>query len=291
MSESDFLGDIRVAILGLGLMGGSLALALRGHCRLLMGSDPDAITLGAAQQLNLFDHLSPDPAEILPQADLVILAAPVRAILGLIRQLPELHPGKAVVLDLGSTKNEICQALAALPPRFDALGGHPMCGRETSGLANAEAGLYQRAVFALAALPRTSSRARNLAEELVHAIGAHPLWLEPATHDRWVAVTSHLPYLLAICLANSLPEEAAPLVGPGGLSTTRLASSASGMMADVLDSNRVNLLQALGVFQQQLDNLEARLREDTRAGLLEMLEKGSAARADQLDDKLTRSRI
>jgi len=291
MSDSDFLGDIRVAILGLGLMGGSLALALRGRCRLLMGSDPDAITLGAAGQLNLFDHLSLIPAEILPQADLVILAAPVGAILGLIRQLPELHPGKAVVLDLGSTKQAICQALDALPPRFDALGGHPMCGKETSGLANAEAALYHEAVFALAALPRTSSRARSLAEQLVHAIGAHPLWLEPGTHDRWVASTSHLPYLLAVCLALSLPDEAAPLVGPGWRGTTRLASSASGMMADILDSNRENLLQALGVFRQQLDNLEAMLRADTRVGLLEILKKGSAARAERLDAPLARSQF
>jgi prephenate dehydrogenase len=289
MSEDDFIGDARVAILGLGLMGGSLALALRGRCSLLLGSDPDPFTLAAARQLDLFSQLSPDPAEILPQANLIILAAPVGAILELIPQLPRWHPGSAIVLDLGSTKETICQALAALPSRFDALGGHPMCGKETYGLANAEPALYHRAVFALAALPRTSTRARRMAEQLVYVVGAHPLWLEPATHDRWVAASSHLPYLLAVCLALSLPEAATPMVGPGWRSTTRLAASRSSMMADVLSSNRDNLLQALGVFRRHLDDLETVLQADVHASLLNILVAGADARARAIDPLPSRS--
>jgi prephenate dehydrogenase len=283
MSEDDFLGEARIAILGLGLMGGSLALALRGRCRRLLGSDPDAQTLADARQLNLFAELSPDPAQILPQSDLIVLAAPVNAILNLIPRLPVWHPGQAVVLDVGSTKQGICKAMEALPSRFDPIGGHPMCGKETSGLANAEAGLFRQATFALSTLPRTSSQAQRLVEQLVRAVGAHPLWLEPATHDRWVAASSHLPYLLAACLALSLPKEAIPMVGPGWRSTTRLAAGGSRMMADVLSSNRENLLRAVGVFRSHLDALEAALEADAVVSLLEILATASAARSMALD--------
>jgi prephenate dehydrogenase len=289
MSEDDFLGDARIAILGLGLMGGSLALALRGRCRLLLGSDPDVQTLAAARQLDMFAELSPDPAPILPQSDLIVLAAPVNAILELIPRLPAWHPGQAVVFDLGSTKAGICQAMEALPPRFDPIGGHPMCGKETSGLANAEAGLFKQAAFSLSALPRTSSRAQRLVEQLVRAVGALPLWLEPATHDRWVAASSHLPYLLSVCLALSLPEEAIPMIGPGWRTTTRLAAGGSKMMADVLSSNRENLLHAVEVFRSHLDTLEAALKADARVSLLEILDAASAARARALDDLPARS--
>jgi prephenate dehydrogenase len=270
-------------------MGGSLALALRGRCQLLFGSDPDPLTLAAAQQLDLFAELSLNPAEILVQADLIVLAAPVGAIMELIRQLPGWHPGSAVVIDLGSTKETICEALEELPPRFDALGGHPMCGKETSGLVNAEPALYHQAVFALSALPRTTTRARRLAEQLVHAVGARPLWLEPAVHDRWVAASSHLPYLLAVCLALSLPEEAIPMVGPGWRSTTRLAAGGSSMMADVLVSNRENLLQAIGAFRRHLDELGDTLQAGARTSLLEILEGGAAARARTMDALPSRS--
>jgi prephenate dehydrogenase len=267
MNESDFLAGRRVAILGLGLIGGSLALALRGHCRELLASDPDPATIALAVGQGVVDHISPDPAEILPQADLIVLAAPVGAILGLIKQLPDLHPGSPVVLDVGSTKVKICQALEALPQRFDPIGGHPMCGKETFSLEHAEAGLFRGATFALAPLKRTSETARSLAEELARFLGCHTVWLEPAIHDAWAAATSHLPYLLAHALSLATPLEASSLVGPGFRSTSRLASSYSPMMLDVLATNRDPLLEAIWRFRSQLDLLEKCLGEQDLAAL------------------------
>ena len=191
-----------------------------------------------------------------------MLAAPVRAIIELIGQLPRHHSGNPIVIDLGSTKTEIARALDALPSRFDPLGGHPMCGKETGGLAHAEAALFQGAPFAWTPLPRTSVRARSLAEQITRAVGAHPLWLDPETHDTWVAATSHLPYLLATALALATPQEAAPLIGPGFRSTTRLAGSDSGIMLDILATNRKPVLKALTHFHQTLDRLEAKLRDE-----------------------------
>jgi prephenate dehydrogenase len=276
--EPAFLRDCRVAIIGLGLMGGSLALALRGQVRQLLGSDPDPATAELARSRQVVDVFSPDPGQILPESDLVVLAAPVRAILRLLEELPQRHPGRAVVLDLGSTKRQVLAAMQALPERFEPLGGHPMCGKETGSLAAAEAGLFQERVFAFTPLPRTSERARRLALELAQAIGARALWLDAATHDRWTAASSHLPYWVASALAGSTPAEAAPLIGTGFASTSRVAASPSGMMLDVLLTNPDNLLEAIGRFRARLDHMETCLRQGDATGLLALLEDGAEQR-------------
>lgn len=256
MDTSDFLSPARVAIIGLGLMGGSLAMALRGRCAALLGIDPDPQVTALALAQGVVDQASQDPGKLLPQADLVILAAPVCAIIDLLAQLPFLHPGSPVVLDLGSTKRRVIEAMQALPERFDALGGHPMCGKEQASLKYAELGLYQHAPFALVRLPRTSGAACRLAEQLAQAIGARPLWLDAETHDRWVASTSHLPYLVANALAAATPLEARPLAGPGLRSTTRLAGSSLPMMSDILATNGDKVLAALAEFRRALDDIE-----------------------------------
>ena len=254
------LAEARVAIIGLGLMGGSLALALRGKCRTCLGLDPDPETIVLARERQVVDRASPEPEEILPEANVIVLAAPINAILAWIERLPALKPNSAVVLDLGSTKAAICQALETLPPRFDALGGHPMTGKETSGLTHAEANLYQDAIFALTPLKNTTPRARAIALEIVRAIGASPLWLNPDTHDAYVAATSHMPYLISAALTLGTPSEVASLIGPGFRSTARLAGSGPRMMTEILLSNREAVLGALARFEQQLNRLEGALK-------------------------------
>jgi prephenate dehydrogenase len=270
------LSEAKIAILGLGLMGGSLAMALQGKCALLLGADPQARAVAQAKERKIVDRAAEDPRKILPEANVVILAAPVGAILQLLDQLPHLHPGKAVVLDLGSTKASITQAMQALPERFDPVGGHPMCGKEKSSLEHAEKALYRGAAFVLTPLERTSLRARALVGEFVQAIGAHPLWLEPAEHDRWVAATSHMPFLLASALVAATPAEAAPLIGPGYLSSTRLAGSSTQMMMDILATNRVNILTALNRFQEKIQNLSSMLASENDDRLAKFLSSVSA---------------
>jgi prephenate dehydrogenase len=275
------LAEARVAILGLGLMGGSLAMALRNHCAKLLGADPSPAAVALARKRNLVHRVVSNPEQILPQADIVILAAPVRVILDLIDQLPHLHPGRAIVLDIGSTKVEITRALAALPERFDPLGGHPMCGKETAGLENADPAIFQGAPFAFTPLPRTSQHACCLAEAIARAIGSHSLWLDPATHDEWVAATSHLPYLLSAALVLATPLQASSLAGPGFRSTSRLAASTTTMMVDVLSSNQVFILEALRRFRIQMDFLADSLSQ-TDLGALEKKLAEAAARHRQI---------
>jgi len=272
MADRDLLPSSRIAILGLGLMGGSLALALRGRCRELLAADPDPHTRALARQNQVVDIITDDPGSILPQADVIVLAAPVEAILDLLSTLPELHPASAIVLDLGSSKVRICQAMENLPARFDPVGGHPMCGKERLGLSNADPRLYRGAAFAFTPLERTSDRVREFASQLAQAVGARPLWLDAAAHDRWVAATSHLPYLVSSALVMATPLEAAPLVGPGFRSASRLASTPHSMMSSVLVSNQDEVLAALRLVRGQLDLLEACLASGDTGALNRLLQ-------------------
>ncbi len=278
MSDSSFtLADARITIVGLGLMGGSLAQALRGRCAALYGADPDRATQHLAQAKGIVDAISADPAD-LPPADILVLAAPVRAILALLRTLPQWHPAPAIVVDLGSTKRAITSAMADLPVQYDPVGGHPMCGKEVGSLANADPLLYQGAPFAFTLLSRTSLRARQMAVQLATAVYAQPLWLDPETHDRWVAATSHVPYLIANALAAATPVEVSPLVGPGYRSTTRVAASSQQMMLDILFTNREQVLAALAQFRARLDALEADLTAADETAMQKKLRQGAIRR-------------
>jgi len=253
------LKDANIALIGLGLMGGSLALSLKPRCRRLSALDPDLATLELARRQEIVHVADSDPAIILSDADLVILACPVPAIVDWLRRLPEYIQGTCIVLDIGSSKRTIVAALESLPANFDPIGGHPICGRERLSLENAERFLYRDALFVLTPLSHTSERARSAALQIVDALGANPIWLDADKHDRILASTSHLPYLLSSALALAIPKDAATLIGPGFRSTSRLAGTPSSMMLGVLQSNRDNVLDALDQLQAQIAALKLTL--------------------------------
>ncbi|RJP49604.1 MAG: prephenate dehydrogenase/arogenate dehydrogenase family protein [Anaerolineaceae bacterium] len=262
MSQPDFnLAESKIAIVGLGLMGGSLALGLRGKCAALFGCDPQRATLELALSQHIVDQAASDPAQFLPEADLVILSAPVPAILTLLEQLPAYTPNPCIVMDLGSTKRLIVESMSHLPERFDPIGGHPICGKEKLSLANAERTLYYAAPFLLTPLERTSPRALSAAEQIIEALGAKAIVLDAVEHDRILASTSHLPFLLSSALALATPQDVASFLGPGFKSTSRLAGTSSSMMLGVLQSNRENVLNALHDLQNKIAEFESALTE------------------------------
>lgn len=283
MSDPAFFGSRRVAILGLGLMGGSLALALDGVCSELRVYDPNPETIALAREMGIGEVQSTSREDVIDAADILILAAPIRGILKIIASLPDLHPGSPIVLDIGSTKTGICTAYNALPERFQAVGGHPMCGVAAAGLSFARRDLYREAAFAFIAVERTTSKARECAEALAGLLGAKPLWMNAVTHDAWVAATSHVPYLLSLALTLATPDEAGPLVGPGFASTSRLAGSSGGMMLDILTSNSENILAALEQFTDTLKILEAGIKANDPSILASMMARGAQKRATLVD--------
>jgi prephenate dehydrogenase len=207
------------------------------------------------------DEGTTDVAEGVRDADIVVLATPVRVI---VKQLPELAPllpEGCLLMDLGSTKGRIVAAMEQLPDHIQPLGGHPMCGKEKSGIEVADPALYDGCTFILSPLKRTSEEALALGRTLAEAVDAVPLVLEPERQDFLVATVSHLPYLLACALvatadATTSQDPAAwEVVATGFRSTSRLAGSDVTMMTDILLTNREEVLKALGAYQEQLREL------------------------------------
>jgi prephenate dehydrogenase len=273
---------LTVCIIGLGLMGGSLALALRSrstqdvalrNVQRVIGVSRNPDTLAAARRAGAIDAGTSDLAEGVREADLIVLATPARTIL---RQLPEVgrHARSgALVLDLGSTKSAICAAMAGLPEGLQPVGGHPMCGKEVAGFAAADADLFRGRTFVLCPLPRTAPDAVDLARALAKAIGARPTLLDPEVHDRAVAAISHLPYAAAVALVNAvegvdaISETAWLLAASGFRDTSRLAASDVDMMLDVLLTNRGTVLDWLDAYAVQLGRLRQSLADEDELAL------------------------
>ena len=258
---ADQLDGARVTVVGLGLMGGSLAGALRGQCQTVVGVSRRQDTIETALARGLVDRGTTDVAEGVRQADVVVLATPVRVILRQLAEIAPLLPQGCLLLDLGSTKAQIVAEMARLPGHVQVLGAHPMCGKERSGIEVAEPTLYEGCTFILSPLARTSEAALALGYELALAVGARPLVLSADRQDFLVATVSHLPYLLACALVatadatTSADPAAWEIVAGGFRDTSRVAGSDVTMMLDILLTNQEEVLSAVDTFQAQLRDL------------------------------------
>jgi len=261
------LRDSRIAVVGLGLMGGSLAGALRGQCRSVVGVARRPESIEKALERSLIDRGTRRLPEGVRHADVVVLATPVRVIIEQLAAISSLLPEGCLLMDLGSTKTRIVAAMAELPDHVQPLGGHPMCGKEVSGIEAADPAIYRGATFILTPLPRTSKKALALGRELAEAAGSQPLVLSAERQDFLVGTVSHLPYLMACALVatadatTSVDPAAWKIVAGGYRDTTRIAGSDVTMMTDILLTNRDEVLQAVDVFQGQIRRL-AQLIED-----------------------------
>ena len=262
MEDGFLLRDSTVGIFGLGLMGGSLAMRLKGQCARLLGFDSHPPTLELALSKKIVDSAESDLAKFPPDVDLLIIATPVPAIIDIICRLPSLMPDPCIVFDLGSTKRDILEAMSALPSRFDVIGGHPICGKEKPGLENADPDLYLDAPFVVTASKQTTQRAHSAIEQIISSVGAHLIEMTAEDHDRILASTSHLPLLLSSALINSTIPEYAPFVGPGFRSTSRLAGTPPQMMMGILGSNRDNILKSIRTFRNSLEEIESALQSE-----------------------------
>jgi prephenate dehydrogenase len=286
--SSDFT---TVAIWGVGLIGGSIGMALRqrGLADEVIGigrsSRAAARTLPEAVRLGAVDRMVTDPAEALAEADLVVLAMPVQAMLDLAPQAARLFRPGTLVTDVASVKGTIVAAWEeCLPDGVAFVGGHPMFGRERSGVAAASAGLVPGCRWVLTPGERADGRSVARLRSLVQALGAQPLVMRPDEHDRRAAGASHLPQMVATALAAAAQEldERIPgtldLAAGGFRDATRIADSPADLWGEIWAHNRPALREAVHEFRQALGALEAAIESDDEEALEALFERAHAAR-------------
>ena len=257
----------RVAIIGTGLIGGSFALALRKHRPeiSLVGYDR-AETLPRAKDSGIIQEGSADISTAVRGADLVYIALPIGATIEALSAIAASAEPHALVTDACSTKAIICAAAGrAFRNGARFFGGHPMAGKEHSGVEYADAGLFRGAPYALIGSEEDpDSRTRNFAS-LVREIGAQPVWCDAETHDWAVGIVSHLPQLVSVALAGVVQDETdetglpLSLAGSGLHDTLRLAGSPYSVWRDIFLTNRENVSRALDRLAQAVDHLRAQL--------------------------------
>jgi prephenate dehydrogenase len=270
-----------VAIVGVGLLGGSLGLALRGRqlARRVVGVGRRQSVLDHAVSVGAIDAGTVDLRSGVSEAELVVLATPVGVMVELARAAADAMPRGALMTDVGSTKAQLVRGLEDVAgTRFRYVGSHPMAGSEKRGVEQAAAGLFDGALCFVTPTPRTDSRALAVVTELWQALGSRVRRLDPAEHDRLVAFASHLPHLVASALVNTVSPEALACGGPGLRDTTRVASGDPRLWADVCLQNRERILEALARFEQQARTLRRILADGSEGELLAWLESAKAVR-------------
>ena len=279
---------MRVGIVGVGLIGGSLGLALRrfGGADAVVGVVPTPEEGQQAQKLGAVDAWSVTP-EILAGCELVVLATPVEVILpALERALPHLD-AEATVTDVGSIKATICREAQRLlaPTGQPFVGGHPMAGSEKGGVEEADPYLFQHAVYVLCPPADHPRRAEGVARvrQLVAAVGAEAVELDPEEHDGLVAAVSHLPHLVAAALVLSLENRPSPwtdrLAAGGFRDTTRIASGNPRLWREILLGNRAAVLEQVASFRRALARLAQALEQTDGEGLEGLLAVAARRRA------------
>lgn len=260
----------RVAVLGTGLIGSSIGLALKASkpTTEIVGYDASGDSLRRAQAVKAIDRRA-SLRDALVDAKLVIISTPVASMKALFEEMAPLLPVDALVMDTGSTKARVLEwASALLPKGVRFVGGHPMAGKTETGPDAADGKLFNGAVWCLAPLPSTGRDAIDEAVALVESLGALPYFVDPEEHDGLVASISHLPYLMSVALISHLGREkswreTASLAAGGFAYSTHLTDSDPQMFADIMRTNRDNIARRLDLYIAELEKLRDAISADS----------------------------
>lgn len=265
---------MKAAILGLGLIGGSLGLAIKAHYGaevFLCGYDQSATTMAAALERGAVDAVAASVADVVADADVVFLSTPVLQIVPIIeRALPFFKSG-AVITDTGSTKQFIWERLQKiLPPDLYYVAGHPMAGKEHSGILAADRFLFKNKCYVIVKDTGAPQEAVDKVLYLLSATGANITTMDIAKHDRCAAVISHVPHVVAASLVTLLNRSDSDidanlkLAGGGFKDTTRIASSNADMWSDICLTNQEAIISSLEEIKQILDEMIVYIKNDDR---------------------------
>jgi prephenate dehydrogenase len=277
---------MRVAVIGLGLIGGSLALAAtaRGDEVVASDADPEAGAIGL--QRHAIARFEPRPADAMAGADLAFVCGPVAELATLARAALETAPAGCTVSDVGSTKGRLIEQVGA-NPQF--VGGHPVCGSEARGVANARPELFEGATWFLTPVAATDPAAHRRLHTFVSSLGARPVAIDPDAHDRLMALTSHLPHALANVLVNQAGAGKVdghdPLAAVGGSfrDMTRVAGANPRIWVDIFLDNRTALLDGLRDHGRRVDDLVRALEREDAGFIARWIAEASSHRRRLLE--------
>jgi prephenate dehydrogenase len=277
----------RLAVLGTGLIGASVALAAKRSGDVhVTGFDPDDAMLAIAAERGAVDLRAGSIEEALADAELAVVAAPVAQLAVEVAAALQAAPDGCTVTDVGSTKESVCGA-AAGSPRF--IGGHPVCGSEARGADHASANLFEGATWFLAPLPETDPECYRLVHGFVAELGATPIAVDPRAHDRLVALTSHVPHVLANLLVNQAGagrvDGHEPLAAAGGSlrDMTRVAGANPRIWIDIFLDNSDELRLALADHRRRVEQVEAALQAGDAGFLARWIAEAAGNRRRMLD--------
>lgn len=254
-----------VAIVGVGLIGGSIGLALRQRqlAKTIVGIGRRQASLRVARRVGAVTHTTIDLNKGVAEADLVVVCTPVGHIVEHVRQAAQHCPERTLITDAGSTKQSIVAALdSGLGHGCRFLGSHPLAGSEKTGATCASAELFEGRPAVLTPTKNTRAEDFDLLEQFWQALGSVVIKMTPEEHDRAIAVTSQLPHIAAAALVLTVPEEYFRLTSTGILDTTRVAGGDPELWQQILTLNRQNVLSALEQYGAKLAALHAALRDD-----------------------------
>ncbi|MBK5289578.1 MAG: prephenate dehydrogenase [Acidimicrobiia bacterium] len=273
-----------VALLGTGLIGGSIGLALTASGMTVRGFDADAERAERARELGAIATVAGSIAEAVDGADVVIVAVPVGKVAAVV--VDALDAGARAVTDVGSVKAAVIDAVRTARPELSSryVGGHPMAGSEQDGLDGADADLFAGATWVLTPTTDTDPAAHTSIRGVIGRLGAEVIEIPPEQHDALVAVVSHVPQLAATTLMNVAVESddqhalMMRLAAGGFRDMTRIAAGHPGIWPDICVANRDAILEALDAYRGSLDGVRALVASGDGDGLLDVLDRGRRAR-------------
>lgn len=278
-----------ISIIGLGLLGGSLGLAINRVFPKVRrsGYSHRRVTRDKALRAGVIDAAYPTVAEAVRGAQLVVLASPIGTFAELMKDMADaLEPG-CVVTDVGSTKVlPVRWAKKYLPKKVEFIGSHPMAGSEQRGVDFARADLFDGAHCIITPTKQTKKTAVGFLLEFWRTIGMRISQATPLQHDRVLARISHLPHVLAMTLVNCSDSEQMLLCGKGFLDTTRIASGPPGLWRDILMGNAANIEAAIGQLIKELERVQKALRDGNEKTILKKLNGAQSKRNELIEKKL-----